>query len=113
LFFSLSGAYETPIKIELPEESQMVKVAGAQGAAQANNMDWSSNARIGCSPAGVLWLGLARHGPAADLSSCQLWISRDELAEGYSGGYSYYKGTLAQSLDFTCDEMEVWQVQAK
>ncbi|CEL96004.1 unnamed protein product [Vitrella brassicaformis CCMP3155] len=108
-FYSLSGAYDAPTKIEIPEEWQMVRVAGTQGAVKASNMDWSANARIG-RVAGVLWLGWAQPGPAADLSSCQ-WIKADGLSPGYRGEVTKRgNGRLAQSLDFTCDEMEIWQV---
>ncbi|CEM02438.1 unnamed protein product [Vitrella brassicaformis CCMP3155] len=63
--YALSGAYETPTKIEVPEEDrQMVSVAGTQGV-----------------------------------------VENDEGQPRANG-----KGTLAQSKDFTCDEMEVWQV---
>ncbi|CEL93597.1 unnamed protein product [Vitrella brassicaformis CCMP3155] len=106
-FFSLSGAYDAPTMIEIPEERQTVEVAGTQGAAKANNMDWSANVCIAC---GRMWLGWAEAGPAADLSSCQLWINRDELSEGYSGTINRKgNGTLAQSNNFTASEMEVWQ----
>ncbi|CEM24775.1 unnamed protein product [Vitrella brassicaformis CCMP3155] len=82
-FFPLSGAYNWPTKIELPKEAQEVEVAGTEGAP----------------------------GPAADLSSCQQWIKRQHLSDGYNGVInSNDNGTLAQDINFTCTEMEVWQL---
>ncbi|CEM02450.1 unnamed protein product [Vitrella brassicaformis CCMP3155] len=108
-FFSLSGAYETPTKIELPEEAQCVDVAGTQGAAKARNMDWRANVAIAC---GRLWLGFDEPGPAADLSRCYQWIKEGELQAKYKGNInSNGNGTLARTSSFTCDEMEVYHVQ--
>ncbi|CEM01612.1 unnamed protein product [Vitrella brassicaformis CCMP3155] len=107
-FFSLSGAYETPTKIEIPEERQSVAVAGTQGAVTNRNGEPCGNVYIG---RGSLWLGFAQPGPAANLSSCQQWIAREHLPAGYNGATNEHgEGTLAQSLNFTCDEMEIWQV---
>ncbi|CEM11370.1 unnamed protein product [Vitrella brassicaformis CCMP3155] len=100
-FFSLSGAYEAPTKIELPEDRQTVGVAGTQGASK-NDMDEPlANVCIAC---GYLWLGFAQPGPAADLSSCHLWIKRDQLPEGYKGGYTQQgngDGLMARTMNFT------------
>ncbi|CEM16789.1 unnamed protein product [Vitrella brassicaformis CCMP3155] len=107
-FFSLSGAYETPTKIEIPERDQWVEVAGTHGVVE--DYDGESRADM-CIGYGRLWLGFARRpGPAADLSRCHQWIGRDELSEGYAGERYDGDGTLAQSGDFACDEMEIWQI---
>ncbi|CEL92916.1 unnamed protein product [Vitrella brassicaformis CCMP3155] len=111
-FFSLSGAYETPTKIELPEDRQKVEVAGTQGAVRSIEGRMIANVCIGRSPPGVLCLGFGRRGPVADLSSCNQWMN---INEDLSGGYTGERdedgdGTLAQTIDFTCTEMEVWQV---
>ncbi|CEM01623.1 unnamed protein product [Vitrella brassicaformis CCMP3155] len=109
-FFSMSGAYETPTKIELPEDRQWVDVAGTQGVVKNKKDEPLANVYIG---RGYLWLGFAVPGPAADLSSCQQWISKADLSEGYKGTTNEQgNGRLAQSRDFTCDEMEVWQVRS-
>ncbi|CEM02454.1 unnamed protein product [Vitrella brassicaformis CCMP3155] len=108
-FYSLSGAYETPTKIEVPEEKQQMEVAGTQGVAKANNMDWSANV---CIAGGQLWLGWAQPGPAADLSRCQQWTAKKGVPDGYKGTTVNEEGagTLASRLNFTCSEMEVWQM---
>ncbi|CEL95968.1 unnamed protein product [Vitrella brassicaformis CCMP3155] len=107
-FFSLSGAYDAPTKIELSEDRQTVGVAGTQGVVKDSKGESCGNVAIG---RGYLWLGFDQPGPAADLSSCQQWIKRDDLSEGYKGTTNQQdQGTLAQSQNFTCDEMEIWQV---
>ncbi|CEL95972.1 unnamed protein product [Vitrella brassicaformis CCMP3155] len=109
-FFSLSGTYDAPTKIELSEDRQRVWVAGTQGAVTDTEDKPLANVGIG-GGAAALWLGLDEPGPAADLSSCQQWIKRDELSEGYTGTINHHdQGTLAKSMDFTCDEMEIWQI---
>ncbi|CEM16781.1 unnamed protein product [Vitrella brassicaformis CCMP3155] len=119
-FFSLSGAYETPTKIELPENEQQVDVAGTEGVEK--NMD-ERTAKVGIGGgAAALWLTIALPGPAADLSSCELWIKRDKLPDGYIDDSDFDDeeengpmdeegdGTLAHAEDFTCTELEVWHV---
>ncbi|CEM01616.1 unnamed protein product [Vitrella brassicaformis CCMP3155] len=109
-FFSLSGAYETPTKIELPGGRHWVEVAGRQGVVTSKG-EPIGNVSIA---RGYLWLGFAQPGPASDLSSCHQWIKRDELSEGYKGTVNHNgDGTLAQSATFTCDEMEIWQVSGR
>ncbi|CEM36249.1 unnamed protein product [Vitrella brassicaformis CCMP3155] len=98
-FFSLSGAYETPTKIEISEERQSVEVAGTQGVVKTDKGEPRANMSIAC---GYLWLGFAQPGPAADLSSCHQWIKKDLLPNGYSCSIdSKGSGTLAQSMNFT------------
>ncbi|CEM02453.1 unnamed protein product [Vitrella brassicaformis CCMP3155] len=65
-----------------------------------------------CIACGRLWLGFAQPGPAADLSSCQQWIAKKEVPDGYKGTTVNEEGagTLARSMNFTCEEIEVWQV---
>uniref|UniRef100_A0A7S1JS07 TLDc domain-containing protein n=1 Tax=Vitrella brassicaformis TaxID=1169539 RepID=A0A7S1JS07_9ALVE len=111
-FFSLSGAYDAPTKIEMPEDSQWVNLAGTQGVVKDTEDEPLANVGIG-GGAAALWLGFAVPGPAADLSSCQQWIKRQHLSDGYNGVInSNDNGTLAQDINFTCTEMEVWQVQS-
>ncbi|CEM01625.1 unnamed protein product [Vitrella brassicaformis CCMP3155] len=105
-FFSLSGAYETPTKIEIPEERQRVTVAGTQGAVTYRNGEPLANI---CIARGYLWLGLAVPGPAAYLSRCYQGMEKECLSEGYRGRRGSY-GTLAQFMNFTCTEMEIWQI---
>ncbi|CEL93613.1 unnamed protein product [Vitrella brassicaformis CCMP3155] len=110
-FFSLSGAYDTPTKIELPKDKQYVEVAGTQGAVKAANMDRRANVVIGY---GRLWLGYANPGPAADLSSCCQWIKRGHMPACYKGETNKRgNGTLAATHDFTFtfDEMEIYHVE--
>ncbi|CEL95970.1 unnamed protein product [Vitrella brassicaformis CCMP3155] len=112
-FFSLSGAYDAPTKIEIHEERQRVRVAGTQGAVKVkgDNGEPLANVAIG---KGYLWLGFAQPGPAADLSRCQQWIKKEQLPAGFSGERDKDgDGTLAQSDNFTCDQMEVYHVQVK
>ncbi|CEM16786.1 unnamed protein product [Vitrella brassicaformis CCMP3155] len=106
--YALSGAYDAPTKIEIPKDMQQVEVAGTQGAVTDNKGEPHGNLCIGY---GYLWLGFARPGPAADLSRCQQWIDKDHLPEGYKGRQTGQgHGTLAQSMDFTCDEMEIYNI---
>jgi len=108
-FYSLSGAYETVTKIELPEEKQNVEVAGTQGAVKDTKDEPRGNVAFA---SGCLWLGFDTPGPAADLSSCHLWIKRDQLPEGYTGVYTQHgDGSLAQTMNFTCDEMEIYHME--
>ena len=112
-FFSLSGAFAAPTKIELPEGKQWVDVAGTQGVVTDENDVPAANVAIGRSPAGNLWLGSSHTGPAADLSRCQQWINvEDPFSEaGYQGAIDEDgDGTLARTMVFTSTEMEVWQV---
>ncbi|CEL95995.1 unnamed protein product [Vitrella brassicaformis CCMP3155] len=110
-FYALSGAYETPTKIELPERRQSVGVAGTQGVVKAHNMDYRAKVAMGGIACGHLWLGWGQPGPAADLSRCHQGINKECLSEGYRGRRdSTGNGTLAKSETFTCDEMEIWQV---
>ncbi|CEM11359.1 unnamed protein product [Vitrella brassicaformis CCMP3155] len=108
-FYSLSGAYDTPTKIELPEDRQTVAVAGTQGAVMDKKREPLANVYIG---RGYLWLGFAEPGPAADLSSCHQWIAKDELLPlGYKGNINQQgNGTLAQSNNFTASEIEIWHI---
>ncbi|CEM24773.1 unnamed protein product, partial [Vitrella brassicaformis CCMP3155] len=107
-FYALSGPYNAPTKIDLPKEYQLVDVAGTQGALKDDNHVPRANVWIA---GGCLWLGIARPGPAADLSSCCQWIDKEHLPAGYRGRINWQgSGTLAQSWDFECTEMEVWQL---
>ncbi|CEL95976.1 unnamed protein product [Vitrella brassicaformis CCMP3155] len=111
-FFSLSGAYDAPTKIEMPEDSQWVNLAGTQGVVKDTEDEPLANVGIG-GGAAALWLGFAVPGPAADLSSCQQWLGRDELPDGYKGQTNHQdRGTLAnKKLRFTCKELEVWHMR--
>ncbi|CEL95978.1 unnamed protein product [Vitrella brassicaformis CCMP3155] len=107
-FFSLSGAYDAPTKIELLAEDQKVNVAGTQGVVKDTEGMPTANVCIG---RGYLWLGHGRPDPAADLSRCQQWVEKDLLHDGYRGEINKHgNGRLARSNNFTSDEMEVWQV---
>ncbi|CEL96010.1 unnamed protein product [Vitrella brassicaformis CCMP3155] len=109
-FFSLSGACDAPTKIDIPEDRHGVHVAGTQGVVKDNKDLPTANVGIA---RGHLWLGYGEPGPAADLSSCQQWIPREHLPAGYTGAAinKYDQGTLAQSLNFRCGELEVWHVE--
>ncbi|CEM02447.1 unnamed protein product [Vitrella brassicaformis CCMP3155] len=110
-FYSLSGAFTKPTKIELPGQGQKVEVAGTQGAVRSNKGQPIGKVAIA---RGRLWLGFARPGPAADLSSCQQWISKDDIPNGYGGEINTKDETflhLASRPDLTCDEMEVYHLQ--
>jgi len=108
--YSLSGAFTKPTKIELPEADQKVTVAGTQGAVKDYEGQPCANV---CIAGGNLWLGYGDRGPAADLSSCELYIERDDLPATYTGERDQDgDGTLARKMIFTCTEMEVWQVQS-
>ncbi|CEM01911.1 unnamed protein product [Vitrella brassicaformis CCMP3155] len=114
-FYSLSGAYDAPTKIEPPEGRQRatwqrVTVAGTQGAVKDCKGEPTANVSIAC---GRLWLGYADPGPAADLSSCQQGIEKKHLlaAGEYRGKVKHGDGPLAQQQDFTCSEMEVWHIK--
>ncbi|CEM02441.1 unnamed protein product [Vitrella brassicaformis CCMP3155] len=116
--YSLSGAYETPTKIELQEKDQQVEVAGTQLAVEDD--DDESTADV-CIAGGYLWLGYGDPGPADDLSSCYQWIERDKLPEGHiddsdiddeeeDGTMDDGRRTLASTIEFECTEMEVWHI---
>jgi len=75
-FFSLSGAYNAPTKIDVPEEDQEVAVAGTEGAVEDDKERPRANVCIGD---GYLWLGYGDDGPAADLSSCNQRMPKDLL----------------------------------
>ncbi|CEM16782.1 unnamed protein product [Vitrella brassicaformis CCMP3155] len=109
--YSLSGAFDALTKIEIPGEGQVVDVAVTQGVVP-NLEGWpAGRVRIG-RYSGVLWLGTSQPGPVPDLSSCQQWIKEGELPDGYNGEINTRgNGTLAQSHNFTCDEMEVYHVE--
>ncbi|CEL95982.1 unnamed protein product [Vitrella brassicaformis CCMP3155] len=108
-FFSLSGAYDTPTKIEIPEEKQKVTVAGTQGVVKNDRDEPRANVAIA---RGCLWLGCAKPGPAADISSCVQWIEGDCLPAGYEGDMDDDgDGFLGQSLDLTASEIEIWHIQ--
>ncbi|CEL95624.1 unnamed protein product [Vitrella brassicaformis CCMP3155] len=108
-FYSLSGAYDAPTKIELPEERQMVEVAGTRGAVKAKNVDRHGNL---CIARGHLWLGMAKPGPAADVSSCSQLLNEQYLPGGYRGEISESGyGRLAAQRDFTASEIEIWHIK--
>ncbi|CEL95623.1 unnamed protein product [Vitrella brassicaformis CCMP3155] len=110
-FYWLSGAYDVPRKIEIPEDRQWLSVAGTRGAAKAINTDRNANMVIAFGAA-CLWLGWARPGQAADIRSCQLWINRESLPRGYRGEISESgSGTLAAHRDFTASEIEIWHIK--
>jgi len=109
----LSGAYKRTTKIELPSESQVVEVAGTSGVVKSDKGEPRGNVAIARGGAGgVLWLGYGDLGPAADLSRCQQWMAKKHLPAGYTGGYTGEDhGILAEYLNFTCSELEVWHVE--
>ncbi|CEM39579.1 unnamed protein product [Vitrella brassicaformis CCMP3155] len=117
--FSVHGAFEGDgiTKIDVPQDTQGVRVAGTQGAVK----DKSGKARgmvcigdmIHKAP-GRLWMGIGYHGSAGDLRSCQQWVMKEELPADKK-----YIGTitndgdaiLGSSLNFTAADMEIYTLQ--
>ncbi|CEM17338.1 unnamed protein product [Vitrella brassicaformis CCMP3155] len=109
-YYSISGAYDAPTKLNMPVERRRgVIVAGRQGAVTSKDGEPVGKLAIDVRDTAVLWLGYADPGPAADLSSCAMCVSKDHLQVGYQGRVvAGGKGTLAGDFFFTASEIEVW-----
>ena len=107
--YSISGAYDAPIKIPLPaEKSQRVVVAGREGVVRGSDGQSGGNVCIEELEGAACWLGHANPGPAADLSRCQLWVKKAHLPTGYRREVNRHRnGTLATRTNFTATDIEV------
>ncbi|CEL94353.1 unnamed protein product [Vitrella brassicaformis CCMP3155] len=108
-WFSLTGHFDTPTKIDIDREDEWVTVAGREGR-EGSARDRGS-VRIGD------WLALGddEHSdqPAADIRSCAQRIPSDYVPEGYTGkrdagGHARLGGSFKNY--FMADEIEVLHV---
>jgi len=90
-FFSFRGAFDTPIKIAVPPERRLIKVAGDHTSIKSDLSD--------C------------RGPTNDVRSMHQYIGGEHLQEAYRGDVNRRDcGTLARSMNGNVIEVEGWQV---